>query len=53
MATMSITREIKLRNEDFEKIRVSEPTDLLLNIVKKNNEKQEHPSLQGLTKLVK
>ena len=50
---MSLNREITLTNEDFKKIQASEPTDLLLNIVQKNDEKQVKPSLTDLTKLVK
>ena len=53
MATMSITRNITISKEDFEKIQASEPTNLLLEIVQKNNQKVSSPSLTGLQKLVK
>lgn len=53
MATISITRDITLTKKDFEKIQASKPTELLLDIVNKNREKQIQPSLAGLSKLVK
>ena len=53
MSTMSITRDITLTKADFEKIQASQPTKLLIDIAKKNNQKQEKPSLAGLVKLVK
>ena len=53
MATFSITRDITLTKEDFEKIQDSKSTDLLLDIIKKNTDKQEQPSLLGLEKLVR
>lgn len=53
MATISITRDITLTKEDFKKIQASKPTELLLDMVKKNKEKQKQPSLAGLAKLVK
>jgi len=53
VATFSITRDITLTKEDFEKIQASKSTDLLLDIIKKNTDKQEKPSLLGLEKLVR
>ena len=53
VATFSITRDITLTKEDFEKIQASKSTDLLLDIIKKNTDKQEQPSLLGLEKLVR
>jgi hypothetical protein len=53
MATMSITRDITLTKADLEKIQASQPTKLLIDIAKKNNQKQEKLSLAGLVKLVK
>ena len=53
VATFSITRDITLTEEDFEKIQASKSTDLLLDIIKKNTDKQEQPSLLGLEKLVR
>ena len=53
MAEISITRDITLTKEDYKKIQASKPTELLLDMVKKNKEKQKQPSLVGLAKLIK
>ena len=37
----------------LKKIQASKPTELLLDMVKKNKEQQKQPSLGGLAKLVK
>ena len=53
MAEIRITRDITLTKEDYKKIQASKPTELLLDMVKKNKEKQKQPSLVGLAKLIK
>ena len=45
-------KDVKTK-EDFEKVQASKSTDLLLDIIKKNTDKQEQPSLLGLEKLVR
>ncbi|MBF6978125.1 hypothetical protein IU403_03075 [Aerococcaceae bacterium zg-BR22] len=40
MATMSITRDITISKEDFEKIQASEPTPLLKEVYKTVEEKR-------------
>lgn len=41
MATISITREMKLTSKDLKIIQSAKPTPLLLEILKKNTEKKE------------
>ena len=49
----SIEREITITNEDWEKIKASKPSPLLMEIINKHKEKQQSPSLEGFAKMLK
>lgn len=52
MAKFSINRKITLTPEDVKKIQEAPQSELLIELLKEINQKQEKPSLKGLEKLL-
>jgi hypothetical protein len=52
MAKFSIDRKITLTQEDLKKIQEAPKSELLAELLKEINQKQEKPSLKGLEKLL-